>query len=1098
MPDGAQYRFSDNGNGTFTPPAGRHDTLVRNAGGTFTMTLQRSRSTYSFAADGSLTGMADDFGNVLTFTYDGNGRVTTVADASGSARTLSVAWNPQGRIADVSDSSSPARHIVYTYDADGTLIGVRDPVTPSGQQSTAYTYAPGRYAPVLSRITDRWGRVVSRLTWQTDGKLSSYTEGDYNDSNPAASTGEKYSYYYSTGATNKNSSMGVVSHSYTTNGLITDHAQYDASGNVLSSTDGAGKTTTYQYDARGNVSTMTRGGVTWSYTYDSNYPDQVSAITPGQTNFAAWKFDYNLPSETAPGALKRRSRYNVGRTYTQPLAEYVYDAHGRVTSVTDELGHVSAFQYNAAGDRIQSTVAGETTTYAYDGMGRMTGVTDALGHLTSYTYDALDRIATVRLPKPSPSSTLDFLTTYSYDNLDSGLVYVNVTDPSGRVTKTGYDALGHVVRTVDALGNATQFGYQYNLLKTITDANGNVTTYGYNSDRNLTSTLFPDGTLETLSVGYDGTVLSVTDRKGVSTGYALDSLGRVIGTATASYTYDGEKLASVSSGPVTMSYTYDDNWRLATETRQGEYTITYLPDAGLGGYTITPATSVPGPTLSVNYYYDVNGRLHQINSDTFGTFTIDYNALGQYSKITYPSGQTREFSYDDQGRLTFLANKFQGVPIATFQYDYDYNWSTNAYSMLGQRTSMTMAPPSPFYSTSKYVYDANYQLTSVIQSPNVYSWTYDAIGNRTSAYGVPYTYYKNGTNTQNGQRLRNDGGAADFTYDANGNMTGRAGQPLYAWDVVNRLTSNRGTTYAYDHLDRRVSATTSGVTTQYIPLGLNTIRERTGTSIRDYIFAPGIDEPLAKLENGALTNYSVDGLGSIVATTNNSGAVLSRIDYDPWGGTSTPQVPLFGFTGRETGAGGLWFLRARYYDPSIGRFLNEDPLQEHLRIATLATYRYAQNDPIIYADPFGLRTCVRGVTYGGRQVYYKGGPHWTGWREAGEGEDPHEPETQMPYNQMAAESGGYSHGAPEPAGGAFGMWPFFPQECYWVKYLVQTVFWKQQVHLHAVCWCPFEEWNSDTYAYGQSDARLAKSRAKVTKAVSFLGIIGTQCHEPPN
>ncbi|HEV2719128.1 MAG TPA: DUF6531 domain-containing protein, partial [Thermoanaerobaculia bacterium] len=104
MPDGARYRFTSNGGGSFAPPAGRYDTLVRNVNSTYTMTLQRSRSVYAFAADGSLTSMTDDFGNALTFTYDVNGRVQTIADASGSTRSLSVTWNPQGRIADISDS----------------------------------------------------------------------------------------------------------------------------------------------------------------------------------------------------------------------------------------------------------------------------------------------------------------------------------------------------------------------------------------------------------------------------------------------------------------------------------------------------------------------------------------------------------------------------------------------------------------------------------------------------------------------------------------------------------------------------------------------------------------------------------------------------------------------------------------------------------------------------------------------------------------------------------------------------------------------------------------------------------------------------------
>ena len=994
MPDGVQYRFSNNGGGSFTPPAGRLDTLVRNSDGTFTMTLQRSRSTYSFAADGSLTAMTDDFGNAVIFTYDGNGRVQTVADASGSGRSLSVTWNPQGRIADVSDSSSPARHIVYTYGTDGTLTGVRDPITPSGQQSTSYTYISGRYAPVLSRIDDRWGRVVSRLTWQSDGKLASYTEGDFNDSTPAASAGEKYTYSYLVSSTIKTSSLGAISHNYTINGLITDHATYDGNGNVLYATDGAGTTTGYQYDARQNLSALTRGGMTWSYTYDANYPDQVSTVTPKDgngnvvTNFPSWAYDYNLPGETAPGALKRVKRYNTTRTFTETLAEYAYDAKGHIMSATDDFQRVSTFAYDAAGNRISATVAGQTTTYGYDSMGRVISVTDAVGHVTSYTYDVLDRVLSVRLPRPSSTSALDFVTNYSYDNLDNGIVYVTVTDPNVRTTKSGYDALGHVVRTVDGLANTTQFTYQYNLLKSVVDANGNVTSYTYDVNRNLAATTFPDGAVETMNVAFDGTVLGVIDRRNIVTSYTRDGFGRIKDVSysdnhpyppatyegNVTYTYDGERLASVYSATVgssgtTMTFTYDDTWRIASETRAGEYTISYLPPQGLGGYTVTPAASVPGPTLTVNYFYDANKRLHQINGEPFGTFTIDYNALGQYSRITYPGGQTRDYTYDDQGRLTLLDNEYLGSLLARFQYDYDYNWSTNTYSMLGQRTGLTAAVggPAPYQTQTKYAYDADYQLTTAIQAPNVYSYTYDAIGNRTSAQNVAYSYYKNGTNPLNGQRLRNNGGAADFTYDANGNMTGRTGSAFYAWDHLNRLTANHGTSYTYDYLNRRISTTTNGVTTNYVPRGLNTIRERTGTTVRDYIFAPGIDEPLAKIENGNVTNYSIDGLGSVVAETDNSGTILNQYAYDWWGGVSSSQPPLFGYTGRESATGGLWFLRARYYDPSIGRFISEDSYgtvadawasgQTYPNL-DYSAYGYAYNDPIKYVDPSGKQVAL--------------------------------------------------------------------------------------------------------------------------------------------
>jgi len=992
MPDGAQYRFTDNGNGTFAPPAGRRDTLTRNANGTFTMTLQRSRSVYAFGVDGSLASMSDDFGNTLVFAYNPNGRIQTISDASGSGRSLTIDWNAQGRIADVHDTASPSRYVRYTYNADGTLAGVQDPVTASGV-STAYTYTAGRFAPVLAGVNDRWGRTITRLTWQSDGKLSSYTEGEYSDANPSSSTGEKYLYTYdyplgNAVVTRKTDSLGTVNHTYTTGGLVTDHAQYDvATGNVTSTTDGSGAQTSYQYDGRGNVTRVSRSvpndafhpcctmPANWNYAYDTSFPDQVSSITPTTaegnplTSYAAWTYEYYGPAEPAPGALKIVRRYNSSRTATENMASYTYDAKGHMLTAADNLGRASSYTYDAAGNTTTVTSGGLTTTYTYDAVGRVLSSTDPAGHATVFTYDALDRNLTVTVPRPSGNSPLSFVTTYSYDNLENGLVYVDVTDANGHLTRSGYDALGHLVRTVDALGNATVYTYRYNLLKSLTDANGNITSYSYDTDRNLIGTTFPDGAVESYQTGWDGTLLSSTDRRGITTSFTRDGLGRVLNVAYTSgstalggtsYTFDGEMLSAVTAGPTGQQqqflFAHDPFWRLTSETRTDDYTITYQNSTGYqsgnSGYTVAPVSGQVGPTYTVTYGFDAYRRINSIGWNAVpGSFAIEYNALGQYSRITFPNGMTREFSYDDQGRLTAIANRSL-ENIATFQYGYDYDGS-GAATLLGQRTTMIASGSATLNRQTRYAYDADYQLTSVTEGGGTQSWQYDAIGNRTYA-GFPWTYYRNGTNPLNGQRLRSDGGA-DITYDANGNMTGRVGQVLYSWDYANRLTSAAAasTSYAYDYLGRRISTTWNGQVTRYISQGLNTIAERTTTTWRDYLFAPGLDEPLAMVENGTPYYYAVDGLGSIVATTDGSASVVAAAAYDAWGGATTLRssgiAGLFSYTGRENDSIGLYY-RARWYMPAWGRFLGEDPIRSH---RFLEGYRYVRNRPTTYIDPLG-------------------------------------------------------------------------------------------------------------------------------------------------
>jgi RHS repeat-associated protein len=595
------------------------------------------------------------------------------------------------------------------------------------------------------------------------------------------------------------------------------------------------------------------------------------------------------------------------------------------------------------------------------------------GQTTSYVYDVLDRITSVTLPKPTTGSPLNFVTTYSYDNYDAtnGLVFTNATDPNGRLTKTGYDALDHVVQTIDAAGDLTKFTYQFNLLQKITDANGNETSYSYNATRDLSRTTFPDGAFENYTISR-GVVFSKTDRKGQVFTYSYDGLGRILSDGVASYTYNGQNLMSAGD----TQFTYDSSWRRITETiTAGEkttYTYVLPPGTNPGGslistYKVEPPTGASWTPQTVTYVYDTSGlgRVAGLNWNWLsGGFAFNYTPNGQYSQILYPNGQRRNFSYDNQGRLTNVANLDPaGAPLASFDYGYDHDWGTGADTMLGQRTSVTVGGSAGLTpGMTKYRYDALYQLARADYPNGTYdTWTYDAIGNRINWGGsrfLNYTYYKNGANPNNGQRMRNDGqGPFDFTYDSNGNITKDSRGIPFTWDSVNRLTGSTNTSFAYDYLSRRRTMTASGSTTRYISVGMHTVGERNTAAgvATDYLFGPGVDEPLAKrTANGAISYYGADALGSIVLVTDSAGIVTSTTSYTPWGEAGSSE--LFGYTGRETGAPlSLWFYRARYYDANRGRFLSEDPLRFMMGPNF---YAYVHNNPILLNDPFGLGDLV--------------------------------------------------------------------------------------------------------------------------------------------
>lgn len=148
MPSGARYRFVENTDGTtYVPPAGRKDVLVKNGDGSWDLSLEKSKSRYHFASDGTHRTTTDDFGNVTNLAYDVNGVLQTVADAA-SGRSVSVTW-VNGRISSVSDSSSPPRVVQYGYDpSTGKLT------TDPANRVTSYVYQSGRFSLLLKQILD--------------------------------------------------------------------------------------------------------------------------------------------------------------------------------------------------------------------------------------------------------------------------------------------------------------------------------------------------------------------------------------------------------------------------------------------------------------------------------------------------------------------------------------------------------------------------------------------------------------------------------------------------------------------------------------------------------------------------------------------------------------------------------------------------------------------------------------------------------------------------------------------------------------------------------------------------------------------------------
>src|SRR5205807_846363 len=228
--------------------------------------------------------------------------------------------------------------------------------------------------------------------------------------------------------------------------------------------------------------------------------------------------------------------------------------------------------------------------------------------------------------------------------------------------------------------------------------------------------------------------------------------------------------------------------------------------------------------------------------------------------------------------------------------------------------------------------------------------------------------------------------SGSYTYDNNGNTKTKPDGTQYSWDYENRLKQvvlpNSGGTvkFKYDPFGRRAQKSfTQGsttITTNYLYDGPNLLEQvdNSGNVLARYSGGPWIDETLSQLQSAASSYYEQDGLGSVTSLSNAAGALANTYTYDSFGkltaSTGTLTNP-FQFTGREFDAEtGLRYYRFRYFDPTVGRFISEDPIGFD---GGINFYRYVQNNPSLLIDPFGLSSMTFNRANGSLTLYDKNG-----------------------------------------------------------------------------------------------------------------------------
>ena len=858
----------------------------------------------TYDPNGNLDKTIDALGNVTDYGYSESGDLLTLTDAEG--HTVNNSYNSKGQLTSI--NAMGINTITVAYDDKGNTASTTDALG----NDIDYSYdSKGQ----LTSVTDEIGSYMN-MTYDSNGNVISATNG--------AGTTTQFTYDTDGNCTSKTltytSEEGVKS--------VTENYFYDAAGNLIKIIDSEGNVTATEYNSMGKVSSATdEKGRKTSYDYD-DFGNLVKITYPDNTTetFTYDREGNNLSATDRMGRTVTMKYDKVGnlvsKTYPNGAGvSYVYDANYNLVSETSASGGVTCYEYDkigrntaiidALGNRIKTTYPnGTSVSSVYDARGRVTRQTDQHGYNTYYVYDGADRL--IRVTNAQGVST-----SYAYDEVGN---MTSVTDGNGNVTSYAYDEFGRVIKTTNALGNSayTTYDKSGNVL-TSTDYAGNITSYVYDSLNRLSSKTNNDGTVN-YTYTADGKISTVTDS-----------------TGTTMFTYDlmdGLTRVDYSDGNY-VSYSYDNACRL---------------------------TSVTTPFGTTAYEYDLLDRLTRV-VDRNGYATVyEYDANGNRTAVHYANGFTTTYDYDLLNRLV-CEKTIDSKDNVVVQYIY-------TLGVAGERKSVTELDR-----TVEYSYDSLYRLTSETitegEKVTAYTYAYDNVSNRilktVNGEETVYTY-----NALNQLVSEND---IVYEYDLNGNtvrIISPSKSALYVYNAENRLvraTVQSGNNvsveeYKYDYAGNRIAKSSEGEYTKYL-LDINgeltyVLAEMNFDNTEKCYYTRG-DELISQERDGKKSYYVYDGHGSVRALADENGKVTDKYVYDAFGNLISSYGSTkndFLFCGEQFDpVTGLYYLRARYMNPSVGRFITMDSYEGSIDDpVSLHKYLYANANPVSNSDPSGYNT----------------------------------------------------------------------------------------------------------------------------------------------